>query len=43
MVAQVTNNEKGWKAWYDKDNPEDEPLPDGYHSLDVFRKLLVVR
>ncbi|KAJ0182474.1 hypothetical protein K1T71_001843 [Dendrolimus kikuchii] len=28
---------------FDKEAPEDEPLPDGYNNLDVFRKLLVVR
>ena len=28
---------------FDKEAPEEEPLPDGYHTLDVFRKLLVVR
>ncbi|XP_026320150.1 dynein heavy chain 8, axonemal [Hyposmocoma kahamanoa] len=43
IIDQVTNNEKGWKNWFDKEAPEDEPLPDGYHNLDVFRKLLVVR
>ncbi|XP_047526251.1 dynein axonemal heavy chain 8 [Pieris napi] len=43
ILNQVTNNEKGWKTWFDKEAPEDEPLPDGLHTLDVFRKLLVVR
>ncbi|CAK1540075.1 unnamed protein product [Leptosia nina] len=43
ILNQVSNNEKGWKNWFDKEAPEDEPLPDGYHTLDVFRKLLVVR
>ncbi|PZC81902.1 hypothetical protein B5X24_HaOG211688 [Helicoverpa armigera] len=43
ILNQVCNNEKGWKFWFDKEAPEDEPLPDGYQSLDVFRKLLVVR
>ncbi|XP_022821404.1 dynein heavy chain 8, axonemal-like [Spodoptera litura] len=43
ILAQVSNNERGWKAWFDKEAPEDEPLPDGYNTLDVFRKLLVVR
>ncbi|XP_049886262.1 dynein axonemal heavy chain 8 [Pectinophora gossypiella] len=43
ILDQVSNNEKGWKAWFDKEAPEDETLPDGYHNLDVFRKLLVVR
>ncbi|XP_028156116.1 dynein heavy chain 8, axonemal [Ostrinia furnacalis] len=43
ILNQVSNNEKGWKSWFDKEAPEDEPLPDGYNSLDVFRKLLIVR
>ncbi|KPI94919.1 Dynein heavy chain 8, axonemal [Papilio xuthus] len=52
ILNQVNNNEKGWKTWechdynlhrFEKEAPEDEPLPDGYHTLDVFRKLLVVR
>ncbi|XP_072937033.1 dynein axonemal heavy chain 8 [Epargyreus clarus] len=43
ILNQVTNNEKGWKQWFDKEAPEDEPLPDGYNSMDVFRKLLIVR
>ncbi|KAJ8735708.1 hypothetical protein PYW07_007328 [Mythimna separata] len=43
ILNQVCSNEKGWKSWFDKEAPEDEPLPDGYHTLDVFRKLLVVR
>ncbi|XP_061708954.1 dynein axonemal heavy chain 8 [Cydia pomonella] len=43
ILNQITNNEKGWKNWFDKEAPEEETLPDGYHTLDVFRKLLVVR
>ncbi|XP_045497912.1 dynein axonemal heavy chain 8 [Colias croceus] len=43
ILNQVCNNEKGWKNWFDKEAPEDEPLPDGLNTLDVFRKLLVVR
>ncbi|KPJ08753.1 Dynein heavy chain 8, axonemal [Papilio machaon] len=43
ILNQVNNNEKGWKNWFEKEAPEDEPRPDGYHTLDVFRKLLVVR
>ncbi|GBP33369.1 Dynein heavy chain 8, axonemal [Eumeta japonica] len=43
ILDQVLGNEKGWKQWFDKEAPEEEPLPDGYHTLDVFRKLLVVR
>ncbi|KAJ2947929.1 hypothetical protein O0L34_g9722 [Tuta absoluta] len=43
IIDQVMHNEKGWKQWFDKEAPEEETLPDGYHTLDVFRKLLVVR
>ncbi|KAK5645861.1 hypothetical protein RI129_004325 [Pyrocoelia pectoralis] len=43
IVTQVENNEKTWKAWFDKDAPEDTPIPDGYASLDTFRKLLMIR
>ncbi|XP_052742928.1 dynein axonemal heavy chain 8 [Bicyclus anynana] len=43
ILEQVNNNEKGWKSWFDKEAPEEETLPDGYHTLDVFRKLLIVR
>lgn len=28
---------------FDKEAPEEEPLPDGYQMLDVFRRLLMVR
>ena len=41
---QIGRNEKGWKAWFDTDAPEDSPIPDGYeNSLDTFRKLLLIR
>ncbi|KAB0798200.1 hypothetical protein PPYR_09193 [Photinus pyralis] len=43
VLTQVENNERSWKAWYDKDAPEDSPMPDGYTSLDTFRKLLMIR
>ena len=43
-LLQVSRNERGWKAWFDKDAPEEAQIPDGYHiSLDSFRKLLLIR
>uniref|UniRef100_A0A8C8CZV8 AAA+ ATPase domain-containing protein n=1 Tax=Oncorhynchus tshawytscha TaxID=74940 RepID=A0A8C8CZV8_ONCTS len=44
IMNQVSRNEKGWKVWFDMDNPEDGVIPDGYNdSLDVFHKLLLIR
>lgn len=44
ILNQVGKNEKAWKAWYEKDSPENDALPGGYQtSLDVFRRLLLVR
>ena len=44
ILNQVTRNDKGWKAWFDTDAPEEEVMPDGYHaSLDSFKKLLLIR
>jgi len=41
---QIQGNEKQWRAWFDKDAPEEEMIPDGYsHILDTFRKLLLIR
>lgn len=43
ILTQVPHNEKLWKAWFDKEAPEEEPLPESYANLDVFKKLLMVR
>jgi dynein heavy chain len=41
---QVTRSEKAWRKWFDTDAPEEEHIPDGYHTtLDSFRKLLLIR
>uniref|UniRef100_K1QHZ6 Dynein heavy chain 8, axonemal n=1 Tax=Magallana gigas TaxID=29159 RepID=K1QHZ6_MAGGI len=44
ILNQVSRNEKAWKNWYDTDAPEEEHIPDGYHtSLDAYRRLLLIR
>nr|CAI5817756.1 unnamed protein product [Callosobruchus analis] len=43
IVQQVTANDRMWKAWFDKDAPEEAVIPDGYNSLDTFRRLLMIR
>ncbi|XP_037644332.1 dynein heavy chain 8, axonemal-like isoform X1 [Sebastes umbrosus] len=43
IIKQVSQNGKAWKAWLKLDAPEEGVIPDGYNSLDVFLKLLLIR
>ena len=43
VPRQIGHNDKGWKAWFDTEAPKESTIPDGYNSLDTFRKLLLVR
>lgn len=43
-LLQIEASEKEWRLWYEKEKPEEEEIPCGYHkNLDVFRKLLLIR
>ncbi|XP_033641432.1 dynein heavy chain 8, axonemal-like [Asterias rubens] len=43
VLNQIQRSEKSWKVWFDKDAPEEEVIPDGYNTLETFKKLLLVR
>ncbi|KAM8728478.1 dynein axonemal heavy chain 8-like [Acanthopagrus schlegelii] len=43
IINQVSQNGKPWKAWVDLDTPEEGVIPDGYNTLNVFHKLLLIR
>lgn len=44
LLNQIGKNEKAWRAWFERDAPENDALPAGYQtSLDAFRKLLLIR
>lgn len=43
ILSLIENNEKGWKKWYEKSQPEKERIPNGFDQLAAFDKLLVIR
>lgn len=43
IIEQVTSNEKNWRAWFKKNQPEEAIIPNGYDNMDEFRKLLLIR
>ncbi|XP_062284222.1 dynein axonemal heavy chain 8-like [Scomber scombrus] len=43
IINQVSQNGKAWKAWLNADAPEECVIPDGYNTLEVFNKLLLIR
>uniref|UniRef100_A0A674C023 Dynein axonemal heavy chain 5 n=1 Tax=Salmo trutta TaxID=8032 RepID=A0A674C023_SALTR len=44
ILDQICRNEKQWKAWFDKEAPEEEVIPNAYdQSLDCFHRLLLIR
>lgn len=43
ILNLVENNEKGWRKWYEKSQPEKEKIPNGFDLLTAFDKLLMIR
>lgn len=43
VLEQVSTGERAWRVWFQKENPENEVIPDGYDNLDSFKKLLMIR
>ncbi|CAD5118803.1 DgyrCDS7483 [Dimorphilus gyrociliatus] len=44
IIKHIKLNEKAWKLWFEKDEPEEEEIPKSYgKALDSFRRLLLIR
>lgn len=44
ILEQIPKNDRQWRNWFEKDAPEMEQIPDGYHNnIDMFRRLLLIR
>ncbi|KAF4103547.1 dynein axonemal heavy chain 5 isoform X1 [Onychostoma macrolepis] len=44
ILDQIARHEKQWKSWFDREAPEEEPIPNAYdQALDCFRRLLLIR
>lgn len=40
----MADNEKLWRAWFDKEAPELEPFPNEvYNTYDIFKRFLLIR
>lgn len=44
VADQVENNESEWRSWFDLEQPEQAPLPNGYSdTMDSFEQMLLIR
>merc|ERR1712167_387945 len=41
---QIARGAKAWKEWFDQDEPENSPVPEGYdNTMDTWKKTLLMR
>lgn len=43
LIDNINGNEKQWKTWFSKEAPENEPAPEPYKNLDMFKRSLLIR